>query len=293
MDRMYLAAGIVLATLAAAPASAESPRVHFDMPFTLACRDVTSAEFAAANPSHRLVEARFEISSLLLAGKERDLTQFFIRIDSPQRSLAVVDYLPQTHHESRLASPIGVTKTDETNASIGINVAGKYEILTAVGATAGLGQKNTSCVKYDLLPPLETVAASGTLLRGAGVFFKLNASPRHPLEGAREFALVLRVPIDWRVDYVRVRCEAQAIERGLVSSLDQSVAAGQREFLVSLYQEGDEAARLRAEEFALRDAAARTSAAAAREKSQPSSPAAWLSKLLVEGKQSPPRDDRR
>jgi hypothetical protein len=144
------------------------------------------------------------------------------------------------------------------------------------------------------LPPLETVAASGTLLRGAGVFFKLNASPRHPLEGASEFALVLRVPIDWRVDYVRVRCEAQAIERGLVSSLDQSVAAGQREFLVSPYQEGDEAARLRAEQFALRDAAARTSAAAtAREKSQPSSPAAWLSKLLVEGTSKSARDDRR
>lgn len=286
MDRTSLVFALPLFAALATPAAADSPRVHFDMPFTLACRDVTSPEFAAANPSHSLVEARFEISSLLLAGRERDLAQYLVRIDSPKRSMAVVDYLPQTQHESRLAGPIGVSNTDESNASIGINVSGKYEILTTAGASAGLGQKNTSCVKYDLLPPLETVAASGTLLRGAGVFFKLKASPRHPLEGAREFALVLRVPREWRADYVRVRCEATAIERGFVNSLDQTKPAGSREFLVSLYQEGDEAARMQAEAFALRDAESRTkaAAAAASEKAKSSSPTAWLNKLLVEGK---------
>jgi hypothetical protein len=283
MDRTSLLAAVTLTAALTGAAVADTPRVHFDMPFSLACRDVTSPEFAAANPSHRLVEARFEISSLLLSGQERDLAQYLVRIDSPKRSMAVVDYLPQTQHESRLAGPIGISNTDESNASIGINVSGKYEILTTAGASAGLGQKNTSCVKYDLLPPLETVAASGTLLRGAGVFFKLKASPRHPLEGAREFALVLRVPLEWRADYVRVRCEATAIERGFVNSLDQTKPAGSREFLVSLYQEGDEEARIQAEALALRDAEARMHAAAtsASAKGKPSSPTAWLNKVLA------------
>jgi hypothetical protein len=138
-------------------------------------------------------------------------------------------------------------------------------------------------VKYDLLPPLETVAASGTLLRGSGVFFKLKGSPRRPLEGASEFALVLRVPRDWRADYVRVQCQATAIERGLVSSLDQTITAGERKFLVALYLEGDEGARQTADEFARRDAALRT--AAKQDQPPPKvaakpgfNPISWLSK---------------
>jgi hypothetical protein len=246
--------GLLLTVLVSPAASAEVPRVHFDMPFAIACREVASPEFAEANPGLKLVEARLEISSLLVAGKERDLTEYFIRIESPQRTLTVVDYLPKTLHESRHAGPISVQDTDERNASIGINLAGQYEMITGAGINAGLGKKNISCVKSELLPPLETVAASGTLLRGSAVFFKLKSSPRNLLEGAREFALVLRVPSEWRADYVQVRCQAEGIERGFVSSLNQQVSCGRRDFVVALYAEGDVTARATAEEFARRAA---------------------------------------
>jgi len=281
MDRFRpVGPALALALVLPSFAAAEMPRVHFDMPFTIACRDVTPPEFAAANPSHKLVEARFEISTLLVAGKERDLAQLFVRIDSPERTVSVVDYLPKTWHESRHATPIGITKTDEKNASIGINFSGKYEIFTSAGANAGLGQKSTSCVKYDLLPPLETVASSGTLLRGAGVFFKLKGNERRLLEGATQFALVLRVPGDWRVDRFRVHCEATAVERGFVSSLDQTVCVGQRDFFAALYLAADEQARLIAEQSA-RQSATPKKAADPRTSAKPSlNPAAWLPKLL-------------
>src|SRR5262245_61821301 len=119
MDRLRnVCLPFVLTALLPSVAAAETPRVHFDMPFTIACRDVTSPEFTAANPNHKLIETRFEISTLLLAGEERDLAQLFIRIDSPERTVSVVDYLPKTFHESLHAKPIGVTKTDEKNGSI-------------------------------------------------------------------------------------------------------------------------------------------------------------------------------
>jgi hypothetical protein len=280
MHRTRIAAALLIVAALPTLAAAEAPRVHFDMPFTIACRDVTPPEFAAANPSQRLVEARFEISTLILAGKERDISQLFIRIDSPERTVSVIDYLPKTLHETRHASPISITKTDEKNASIGINVSGKYEVLTTLGANAGLGQKTTSCVKQELLPPVETVAASGTLLRGAGVFFKLKGSDRRLLEGASQFALVLRVPRDWRADRVRVHCEATAIERAFVSSLDQTIRAGQRDFLAALYLEGDESARLIAEDIA-RQSIAPQKPTEPRTSAKPSfNPAAWLSKML-------------
>src|SRR5688500_8382914 len=57
-------------------ALAEVPRVYFDMPFAVACRDVTPPEFYSANPGQKLIEARFEISSLLTSGDERDLAQY-------------------------------------------------------------------------------------------------------------------------------------------------------------------------------------------------------------------------
>lgn len=281
MERLrFICSVLALAAAVPAVAAAETPRVHFDMPFTIACRDVTPPEFAAANPSQKLVEARFEISTLLLAGQERDLAQLFIRIDSPDRSVTVVDYLPKTLHEARHATPIGITKTDEKNASIGINLSGKYEVFTSVGANAGLGRKTTSCVKYDLLPPLETVAASGTLLRGSGVFFKLKGNERRLLEGASQFALVLRVPSDWRLERFRVHCEAAAIERGLVSSFDQTIRVGQRDFFVALHLAGDEPARLMAEQSA-RQSATPAKAADPRTSTKPSlNPATWLPRLL-------------
>jgi hypothetical protein len=255
-------ATLLVALLALDPsvAAADPPRVHFDLPYAIACRDVTPPACAAASPHERLIEARFELSSLLLAGDEDDLTQYFIRIDSPRRSLVVVDYLPKTLHESPMASPIGVHHTRESGGKIGISLSGQYELLTSVTPTAELSQKQGSSVKYDLLPPLETVAASGTLLRGAGVFFKLKSSPRHLLEGARQYALVLRVPREWRADYVRVHCEAHGVRRGFVSSFDESIRCGERDFLVALYQEGDESARVSAEQFAVQEAKLRTAA---------------------------------
>jgi hypothetical protein len=142
-------------------------------------------------------------------------------------------------------------------AALGINLSGKYELLTLPGPSAGIGQKKTSSVKVELLPPLEAVAASGTLARGSAVFFKLKATPRTPLEGTKEYALVLSVPANWRADYLRVRCEAEGIRRSMFSSQGERVSSGQRDFVVALYQEGDEEARSIAENFSRREAAAR------------------------------------
>jgi hypothetical protein len=262
MDRLLVTLGLSLA-LSSVALAGPPPRVHFDLPLTISCPEVTSPEFAAAHPGEKLVEVRFEVSTLLLAGDERDFTRLVLKIESPQRTVTVVDYLPKTRHESRHAGPIGITKTDETNASLGINIAGKYELFTTAGANAGIGQKSISCVKYDLLPPVETIAASGTLLRGAGAFFKLEATPQQRLEGAREYGLVSRVPRDWQADYLRVRCEAEGIVRGFVDSLDQEVSAGRRDFVVALYAAGNEAARESAERFAQRAAQPRTGSSGA------------------------------
>src|SRR5436190_21382814 len=242
-----LASLFVLASFAAS-AMAELPRVVFDMPYAVSCRDVTPAEFAAASPADKLVEVKLGISSLLQAGSEKDLAQYFIRVEVPQRTMAVSDFLPKTAHEA-LQGNTTITKNSETTLSLGVNITGHYQAFTGSAITPGVSQKNGSCVKYDLLPPLETVTASGTILRGSGVYYKLKSSERNLLEGEREFALIVRVPKGWRGDYLHVRCEAEGISRGLISSLDQRLLCGQRDFLISLYLEGDNEARRAAEDL--------------------------------------------
>src|SRR5262245_61844738 len=178
-------------------AAAERPRVSFDMPYTVACRDVTRSDYSTLHPGCKLMEAKLEISSLLTAGQEKDLTEYFIRVESPQRTLTIADYLPKTKHEA-IATSVTKQESSERVAALGVNLSGKYELLTLPGPSAGIGAKKTSSVKTELLPPLETVAASGTLERASVVFFKIKSSPRNLLEGTREYALVLRVPTVWR-----------------------------------------------------------------------------------------------
>lgn len=302
MDRMALRPGIWICLLAVFPAAAAAnpPRVYFDMPFSIACRDVTSPEFAAINPGEKLVEAKFQVSSLLQSGQESDLRQYFYRIVSPQHSFAVVDYLPKTQHESPLAGNVGIKNTDEQTMSIGINFSGHYENITGASASSGVGQKNVSAVQYDKLPPLETVTASGTIQRGTGVYFKLKATERNLLEGERQFAVVLRVPRGWRADYVHLYSEADGVNRGVVRSLDEPVRCGQRDFLVGLYLAGDQQARAAAEQFVSSEAqlqqVARSKSRQSDQRSysslmqklgavlalngQPTPPANWLPQLL-------------
>src|SRR5436189_2977143 len=85
----------LLALALPAPLLAGSPRVEFDVATSVACRDVTTLEFAAAFPGERLMQATFSISSLVRRGREGDLVEFFYRIESPNGTLRIVDHLPR------------------------------------------------------------------------------------------------------------------------------------------------------------------------------------------------------
>ena len=88
-----LAALALLAGSAAVPqAEAAAPRVQFDVPLVIPCADVTSDEFIAQHPGHRLLEATFEISSLVSRGTEADLVEYIYRFVSPRSSVRVADY---------------------------------------------------------------------------------------------------------------------------------------------------------------------------------------------------------
>ena len=169
--------------------------------------------------------------------------QYLYRIESPHQGFVVVDYLPQTTLTTDVVDHLSVERQREDTRSLGITVSGQYEQLAKGTATTGGGNTNRSSVRYDLLPPLELLASSGTISRGSGVYFKLRPSRRSTLEGAQEFVLVLCVPHSWRGDYVRVRCQAVGKKASVLPGVDSEVAWGEEDILVGLYAEGDLAAR--------------------------------------------------
>jgi hypothetical protein len=249
MDRRYeilvfrLVVGVLLAGGLFSRAHAEPPAVHFDVVPVVGCQDVTSPEFAAVNPHERLFEARFQISSLIVRGDEQDLVQYLYRIESLQHGFVVVDYLPQTTLTTDVVEHVSVERQREDTRSLGITASGQYEHLAKGTATVGGGRTIKSSVRYELLPPLELLAASGTVSRGSGVYFKLRPSRRSSLEGAQEFVLVLRVPRSWRGDLVRIQCQAVGKKPSVLPGVEGEFVWGEADVSVGLYAAGDLAAK--------------------------------------------------
>ncbi|MDA7980376.1 MAG: hypothetical protein MPJ50_16585 [Pirellulales bacterium] len=221
---------------------AERPRVGFDVGYLIPCREITPPEFAAANPNEMLVEAVFDISSLIQAGEESDLVQVFYRLHGCG-ALSVVDHLPRTEFATDVAGPIQVERKGEKSAKLGGNAAGEYPGVVNAKLNLSAGTSNATTVRYELLPPQELVAASGTVNRGRGVYFKLKPSARESLEGARQFVCVFRAPRSWRADVVTVSCSAVYSASLLSPTFEETIDCGRAEFQVGLYLEGDEPAR--------------------------------------------------
>jgi hypothetical protein len=241
------------ATIAITPAyspgdaAAQSPEVHFDMNPVVACRNVTTPQFEASNPDERLVEADFEISALIRQGDEDDLLQFFYRLELQDASVSIVDYSPQTTLASDQAS--NVTKEERTEKSnhVGVVFTSPLDWPGKLTASSDLGQKSMGSTRYELVPEMTAVTASGTVQRGRGVYFKLRPSRSHTLEGARRFSVVMRVPAGWRGGYAHWNCSASGIGRGLVRTLDERIQCGERRFVVALYLDGDAEAKAAAQ----------------------------------------------
>lgn len=242
---------------------AGSPRVSFDVGSSIACRDVTTPEFSKSHSHERLVEAKFSISSLVQGAQPNDLFEFMIRLESPEHTAEVVDYSPKTTLAGNYAGSLSYEKKQESSSSLGAGVSAEINNIVKIGGSGDNGLKDGSTVKYELLPPLEQLSASGTIGRGHGVYFKLQPSRRTSLEGAKEFQVVLRVPAGWRGDYVFLKCEAIGQKLGPKKTMEP-VRYGGRTFILPLYLEGDEESRSAASGFIAAEASLRYAATAIR-----------------------------
>jgi len=232
-----------LVFVTASPPALAGPQIEFDVPEAVACREVAREEPAAETPNDKLIEARFQISSLLRSGREADVSHYLYRIEDARRAMQIVDYLPKTQLSSQIVGKVAVDAKQGGSSNVGGSLSARYDGIGAATLNAGASKSSESHVRYELLPPKELLAASGTILRGHGVYFKLRPSKQTSLEGAKEFICVLRVPAAWQAGTVTIRCEAFGTAKG-----GRSVC-GRAEFRVALYLPGDEQAKAAAIEL--------------------------------------------
>ena len=247
-----LVRGIVTCLLVVAPwawgvcQGAEPPVIAFDVPNLLECHEVTTAEFAAANPLERLIRVDFAVSVESRLRGERSLEKVCVRIESADDSLRVHDYSPRTALETSVIGTMQVQGSSEQSRDWNIHLQGQSPGLASGEANANSRELVQSQYHYQQLPPLQLCAASGTIRRGQGVFFKLHSGPRSSLEGAHDFSIVFRVPAHWHGDRLFVHCEAWGKDTsfGGLGTEDRRWAA--RSFIAAMYRSEDDQSRGRA-----------------------------------------------
>jgi hypothetical protein len=246
--------GFNLLVIAATVTSAQqaSPRVQFDAPYVIAVRELPAAPNAL--PDEKIVEARFDVSSIITAGSERDVSQFVFQVQSLQRTMQVQDYQPRSTRDTAIRGNITISEGREDANSSALDISGKYQELTQAKLHFGQSTKENGSQRFERLPALETVVASGTIYRGTGVYFKLHTTDRQLLEGATTLSIQWCVPVSWRADYIHLRCIAEGRVR------NQTQRIGQRDFLIPVYLAGDAAAQQAAIQFARSEASLRMAA---------------------------------
>jgi len=228
-----------------------SPVVQFDVVPTAVAIDVTDDSFFELNPDERLIETRLQLSALMRQGRQEDVTEFFYRFEVPTATGQIVDYLPKTTLASDVVGNIQIENDIQRHHEIGGTVGGGPHQPVQGSVSGSSGTQTNSAVKYEMLPPMEMVAAAGTTGRGSGAYVKLRPSKQTSLEGSKDFVLVLRVPRTWRAACLRVICQATGRTKGGFAHLETKTrGCGSASFLVPIYLAGDEQAKITARNMA-------------------------------------------
>ena len=216
----------------------DPPVVYFDLPSRLVAHEVVDAEV----PSHfRLIEVSVPISARVVKGDVAGVQEISIEVDAGRGRLLVHDFAPQTTLGTELAGDIQVTTTNEKAYSFEASLGGQSpvplgDVIAQVTPSISAGKKDRHAETQSTsrLSPKKPLVVSGTINEGHGTFFQLRPSSQTTLEGQHSLSLVLRVPDDWVLGELEVRCCARGERQFLWFDQPQVWGSMQRKVRVSL-----------------------------------------------------------
>ena len=153
--------------------------VQFDVAETVSCRPLElHGQPVAVSAGEMLVEATFEVSSLIHFATERRAAATAVRLKSAQRTAQVVDYAPKIQMESPLVGDVDVQSQTAKSSSWAFDAGTHGTPLFSATASGAASTKSASMAHYELLPPLQLLASSGTVAcKDSAVYFKLKPLP--------------------------------------------------------------------------------------------------------------------
>lgn len=240
----------VVSILAISPAMTwgGSP-VQFDVGYLTPANDVTTPEFQNARPGYRLLQMELMISTMVDSRIADDLTEttFFIELHNPR--IQIEDFSPQTTLQSPYAGNISKENRTELDLSGKLSANERFDKSLGADATLGFNRKHATVEKVDILPELKLVAASGTIHRGRGVYFRFNRTSQTSLEGTTMLGIVLAVPESWSADTMSIRCQAKIRESVLPGAPSKEIDLPESRYTVATYRSGDRYAAQVAERY--------------------------------------------
>jgi hypothetical protein len=247
-----------IATVVAGPVipslriAAEQTRVTFDVPAIAPA--IVQRNPAAGAPGSEPADtsalpppalctfaACFPVTVNLESGDLSEVHELAVAIYIQSGTCRVVDYAPRTALHSDIEGTISVSRTREHNATLGFDLNAAYPGLAGAIAHAGAGKKSEDTEQFQQQPPRSTAVASGTILRGTGVCFKIRPTKQTSLEGAHCLEVTFEVPAGWRGGLIRIDCLARG-NQSWIPGIREQFVAGRSEFSTAVYRADDPAA---------------------------------------------------
>ncbi len=185
-----LGLGLSAPELVAGPPQA----VSFDAPAIVVAEPLDASLTTGPTTGGQLMRLKMVVSTIVDASYRGGVDEFVVAIDSPSRAMRVLDYWPKTELYSQVDGKIAVQNQAQKNQDFSFAVAGGYEPFVRGNANGDYRSQQQVQEHYERRPPMQLLTSSGTVNRGAGVFFKFRPGPTPLLEGDREVAMLVEVP---------------------------------------------------------------------------------------------------
>jgi hypothetical protein len=271
--------------------AAAGQSVRFDVPGFAEGREQADLQFDSLHPNEKLVKFSLDVAAHSSLGREREISAIVARFRIQAPGATIVDFCPKSEAVSAVDGVISVERIEEQNANLGYQIDTGPSLSWQAGTSGSLGGKQGESIRFDAKPDQQLLISSGLIDRGTGVSIQWLRTPQHPLENARPVRLTLRLPKTWRTGLLQVECHAVTRKKNSLLGDASYDAADISRFLVPVFVEGDEPARLHA--IALHDAELALRAAVKAERETAVRKNSWedLARLAYSGSKPPVRSD--
>lgn len=235
--RNSLVVGLALCWLPRFSLAGSPPAVAFDAPAIVVAEPLDASVSTAPTTGGTLLRLKMPVSMLINPTFRGQIEEIVVEIESPSRSLRVLDFWPKTEMYSQVDGTIAVKNQTQKNQNFAFAVSGGYEPFARGNATGDYHTQQHVDEQYQRRPPMQLLTSSGTIGRGYGVFFKFRPGSLPVLEGDREIALLVEAPAGWRGDLLRIKMRAVGASGGYSSNDARNL--GSADLWTAVHRQGD------------------------------------------------------